>query len=183
MTPPYVCAILIAGWVLWVTPFLLSRRTGTQAQRIDKRARWGIVIQAVGYTLLLQGKFWQRSPQAWQTALAIFLFAIAAVISWTASRALGRQWRFDAGLNADHELVMAGPYRFVRHPIYASMFSVLLGTGFLMSPWWLFIPAIILFVIGAEIRVRIEDKLLAAHFGDKHAEYRRRVFAYISFLR
>ncbi len=183
MTPAYVYAILTAGWVLWVTPFLLSRRTGTQAQRIDKRARWGIVIQAVGYTLLLQGKFWLRSPRPWQIALAIFLFAIAALISWTASRALGRQWRFDAGLNADHELVMAGPYRFVRHPIYASMFSVLLGTGFLMTPWWLFIPAIILFLIGTEIRVRIEDKLLAAHFGAKFDAYKKSVPAYVPFLR
>ena len=169
--------------MLWVTPFFLSRRTGTQAQRIDKRARWGIVAQAVGYTLLLQGRFWLRSPQAWQIAVSVLLFAIAALISWTASRALGRQWRFDAGLNADHELVMAGPYRFVRHPIYASMFSVLLGAGFLTTPWWLFIPAIILFLIGTEIRVRIEDKLLAAHFGAKFDAYRKSVPAYVPFLR
>jgi len=78
---------------------------------------------------------------------------------------------------------MAGPYRFVRHPIYASMFSVLLGAGFLTTPWWLFIPAIILFLIGTEIRVRIEDKLLAAHFGAKFDAYRKSVPAYVPFLR
>jgi protein-S-isoprenylcysteine O-methyltransferase Ste14 len=183
VTPPYIYAILAAGWVLWVVPFFLVRRKRTETNRIDKRARWGIVITGVGYALLWQGKFWLRLPQLWQIALSTLLFAIAALISWTALRALGRQWRLDAGLSADHELVMAGPYRFVRHPIYASMFCVLLGTGFLMTPWWLFVPAIILFVMGTEIRVRIEDKLLAARFGDSHTEYRRRISAYIPFLR
>ena len=56
-------------------------------------------------------------------------------ISWTG--ALGRQWRIDAGLSADHQLITSGPYRFVRHPIYTSMLSILLGTGFLITPWWL----------------------------------------------
>jgi protein-S-isoprenylcysteine O-methyltransferase Ste14 len=169
--------------MLWVFPFFLVRRKRTEANRIDKRARWGIAITVVGYALLWQGKFWLRPLRPWQIALSILFFVIAGLISWTATRALGRQWRLDAGLSADHELVMAGPYRFVRHPIYASMFCMLLGTGFLMTPWWLFVPAIILFVIGTEIRVRIEDRLLATHFGDRHAEYRHSVSAYIPFLR
>ena len=44
--------------------------------------------------------------------------------------ALGRQWRIDAGLNSDHELVQSGPYRIVRHPIYTSMLCLLLR-----RPW------------------------------------------------
>ena len=32
-------------------------------------------------------------------------FAMAVALSWSSTRALGIQWRFDAGLNAEHELV------------------------------------------------------------------------------
>jgi protein-S-isoprenylcysteine O-methyltransferase Ste14 len=98
-----------------------------------------------------------------------------------ADRALGRQWRIDAGLSADHELITSGPYRFVRHPIYTSMLGVLLGTGLLSTPWWLLLPSLLLFVIGTEIRVRIEDNLLASQFGDRFTEYQKRIPANIPF--
>jgi protein-S-isoprenylcysteine O-methyltransferase Ste14 len=76
---------------------------------------------------------------------------------------------------------MSGPYRFVRHPIYTSLLCILLGTGFLITPWRLLLPAILLFVIGTEIRVRIEDNLLASQFGDRFSEYKKHVPAYIPF--
>jgi protein-S-isoprenylcysteine O-methyltransferase Ste14 len=98
-------------------------------------------------------------------------------------RALGRQWRIDAGLNPDHELVTSGPYRVVRHPIYTSMLCVLSGTGFLIAPLPILLLSTLVFIAGAEIRMRIEDKLLASRFGERFEDYRRRVPAYIPFVR
>jgi len=40
-----------------------------------------------------------------------------------------------------------------------------------------------LFIIGTEIRIRIEDRLLAGNFGDEFHRYRQRVWAYVPFLR
>jgi protein-S-isoprenylcysteine O-methyltransferase Ste14 len=179
--PAYAYAILVVGWLIWLTPFFRAKRTEKPAKQVDRRARWGILLVGIAYSLLLQGRFWERSPKPWQVALSIVLFALASLLSWTGARALGRQWRIDAGLSADHELVMSGPYRLVRHPIYTSLLCILLGTGFLITPWRLLLPAILLFVIGTEIRVRIEDNLLASQFGDRFSEYKKRVPAYIPF--
>jgi len=181
--PAYAYAILVAGWLLWMTPFALIKRSGNPAKHIDRRARWGVVIVAIGYSLLWQGKFWLRHPQSWQMILAIVFFALGILLSWTSTRALGRQWRIDAGLSSDHELIMAGPYRFVRHPIYTSMLCVLLATGFVVTPLPLFLLAIVVFVFGTEIRVRIEDKLLASQFGDTFQRYQENVPAYVPFLK
>jgi protein-S-isoprenylcysteine O-methyltransferase Ste14 len=181
--PAYAYAILVAGWLFWLTPFFRARQGEKPAKQLDRRARWGILLVAVAYCLLWQGHFWERSPQPWQVALSIVSFVLASVLSWTGARALGRQWRIDAGLSAEHELITSGPYRLVRHPIYTSMLGVLLGTGSLITPWWLFVPSILLFIIGTEIRVRIEDNLLASHFGEQFVEYQRRVPAYIPFLK
>jgi protein-S-isoprenylcysteine O-methyltransferase Ste14 len=104
-------------------------------------------------------------------------------LSWASIRNLGPQWRLDAGLNADHQLVRTGPYRFVRHPIYASMFAMLLATGFVVASWPLLLAAIVIFLIGTEIRVRIEDALLASRFGDQFHTYERSVPAYIPLVR
>ncbi len=179
--PPYAYATLVLGWLIWLTPFFRARQTEKPAKQVDRRARWGILLVAVAYTVLWQGRFWERSPRPWQVMFSIVFFVLASLLSWTGARALGRQWRIDAGLSDDHELITSGPYRFVRHPIYTSMLGVLLGTGSLVTPWWLFLPALLLFIIGTEIRVRIEDRLLASQFGERFAEYQKRVPAYIPF--
>lgn len=181
--PGYAYAIAAAGWLIWVAPFFLNKRNTQAPVKLDRHARWGMVFQGVAYSLLWQNKFWERSPEAWQTGLSVLFFALAGVFSWSGTRALGRQWRFDAGLSADHELVRSGVYRVVRHPIYTSMLWVLLGTGFLFTPVPMLLIALLVFMIGTEIRVRIEDRLLASRFGAEFRKYQRSVPAYIPFLK
>lgn len=139
------------------------------------------MLQGIAYSLLWQSKFWERSPEPWRMALSVLFFALAGLFSWSGARALGRQWRFDAGLSADHELVRSGVYRVVRHPIYTSMLFVLLGTGFIFTPLPMLVVAVLVFIIGTEIRVRIEDGLLASRFGAEFHQYRRSVPAYLPF--
>jgi protein-S-isoprenylcysteine O-methyltransferase Ste14 len=63
------------------------------------------------------------------------------------------------------------------------MFGMLLATGFAKT-WWPFLVAgVILFVIGTEIRVRAEEKLLGARFGEEFALYKSQTPAYLPFLR
>jgi protein-S-isoprenylcysteine O-methyltransferase Ste14 len=175
--------MIAIGWLFWLFPFFRVNRQKQPAKRLDKRARWGILLVGLSYGLLWQGQFWKHPPRIWQFALSALFFAFGALLSWTATRALGRQWRMDAGLTDDHQLITSGPYRFVRHPIYTSMLCVLLATGSLLSPWWLFLPAVVVFLIGTEIRVRIEDRLLASQFGEQALEYQRRTAAYIPLLK
>jgi protein-S-isoprenylcysteine O-methyltransferase Ste14 len=166
--------------------FLLAaaKRPGGRPAKLDRRARWGMPLIAVAYTLVWQGSFWTRSPGLWRIVISSLLFAAASILSWTSTHALGRQWRLDAGLNSDHELVRSGPYRLIRHPIYTSMLCMLLGTGLLLvTPLTLLLPSLLFLIIGTEIRVRIEEKLLAAQFGHEFLDYRRRVPAYIPFLK
>jgi protein-S-isoprenylcysteine O-methyltransferase Ste14 len=63
------------------------------------------------------------------------------------------------------------------------MLCILLGTGTLITPWWLFLASLLVFLAGTEIRVRIEDRLLASHFGERFQEYKSSVSAYIPFVR
>jgi protein-S-isoprenylcysteine O-methyltransferase Ste14 len=58
-----------------------------------------------------------------------------------------------------------------------------LGTGFMIAPLPVFLLSTLLFVIGTEIRVRIEDALLVSRFGDQFRDYQRTVPAYIPFLK
>jgi protein-S-isoprenylcysteine O-methyltransferase Ste14 len=182
-------AVLGIGWLVWAVPFILIRlkRNKSTPQQIDRRARWGIVFQGVAFFLVWYGRFGTHTSAGpggvWRIPFAIVFFSLADLLSWTSFRALGRQWRFDAGLNADHELVQSGMYRIVRHPIYLSMIALMLGTGFLRAPLPVLAIALVLSLIGTEIRVRIEDGLLASRFGEQFTTYQKRVPAYVPFVR
>lgn len=178
----YVYVILAVGWLLWFVPFFRKWNMSETRTR-DRRSRWGLLLQVVAYALLWLGRFWLNQPALWRVVLSAVLMAVAALLSWTATKALGKQLRFVAAVGDDHELIRTGPYAVIRHPIYASMLAVFLGTGVVITPTALFLPAVVLFLIGTEIRVRTEDHLLASHFGDQFDAYRQSVSAYIPLIR
>lgn len=178
----YVCVILLAAWLGWFMAFPWRKRR-RRAQRINRQARWGILLEGTGLSIIWQDEFWMSEPGWLITMPATFLLATAVFLAWAGVRALGHHWRIDAGLNADHRLILGGPYAYVRHPIYASMLCLLLGTGVMISSWPWLLAATLLFLIGTEIRVQVEDRLLAAQFAKEFADYKRRVPAYIPWIR
>ena len=175
--------MLAIGWLLWFLPFALNGWNFKPPERQDRRARWGLLLQAIAYSLLWQSSFWLRSLTLWRTALATLFFLFAAGLSWAGVRALGKNLRFDAAIGVDHQLVQSGVYQWLRHPIYASMFCLLLATGFLFTPALLLLIAVVVFIVGTEIRVRIEDALLLSRYGELAREYQRSVSAYLPLLR
>ena len=175
--------ILAVGSVAWFAPFLLHRRGGTAPQKVNRRARRGVLLVGAGYAVPWQAAFWARPAEGWRVGVAALCLAFACLFSWSAARALGRHWRIEAGLNADHELVQTGVYGLVRHPIYTSMLFVMVGTCLMVAPLYLLPVSVVLYVLGTEVRVRAEEALLAERFGEAFQAYRRRVPAYIPFLR
>lgn len=188
MSPLQVIAIieLMGCWILWSLAFIKPRKqaAGQQAVVTAPASKWGILLQSFGFLLawLYVGPMGFQKPTA-SIIASMILGPVSVTLAWFATRHLGKQWRFQAALSADHELVQTGPYRFVRHPIYASMLGMLLAVGLVWTWWPRFIAAIIFFLAGTEVRVRAEDRLLEERFQDAFVAYRSRVRAYIPGLR
>lgn len=192
--------VLLLSWILWLTVFVRRhmRAAGPQAVVTAPVARWGILLEGLGFFLVWSFPAvdwsgatikigwlpsWGGPWQAPFVVLSMILGPAAVLLAWSALRHLGKQWRIQAGLSADHVLVKTGPYRFVRHPVYASMLLMLLATAFAVSWWPILFPALALFLAGTDIRIRAEDGLLASRFQEEFRDYRSRVAAYIPFLR
>jgi len=178
---------LIALWILWALPLLLRRAHSRGDRRRAKTAPiaiLGIILQAPAYPIVWSTRYFLTHPlESWRLVSSLALGIIALLLIWSALPALGKQWRMQAGVYEDHVLVQTGAYRFVRHPIYASMLALLLATGLVRASLAACGVATILMIIGTEIRVRAEDRLLAGHFGREFTEYKERVRAYLPFLR
>jgi protein-S-isoprenylcysteine O-methyltransferase Ste14 len=173
-------------WLAWAWPFAF------RAPHYQKRPSITAMVPTFA-GLLLEGAaifiaFTFRlppghSPGPVRILASMVAGPIAAALSWTSVEHLGKQFRVNAGLYEDHELVRTGPYAIVRHPIYSSILAILLSTILLLTPWRWAAVSLALFVAGTEIRVRTEDRLLASRFGQEFAEYRKKVPAYIPFVR
>ncbi len=167
---------------VWAWPFFHAHR-GPKSRAVATRTApsvAGLALQTLGYAIALT-HFAAAGP--FRLALSVLLAAGAPALSWTAVRHLGKQWRIQAGLYQDHELVRTGPYALVRHPVYASMLLLLLSALCLGTRWPWPLAALAVFVAGTELRVRAEDALLRGAFGRNFEEYRARVPAYLPFLR
>lgn len=72
-------------------------------------------------------------------------------------------------------LVLGGPYRFTRNPMYLGMLLLYLGGTLLMNTaWTLPLLPLVLWILHRAV-IRREEGYLAAKFGPEYDEYRRRV--------
>jgi protein-S-isoprenylcysteine O-methyltransferase Ste14 len=176
---------LVLCWVVWSLAFVKAgRKAAGQKKTVRAPAsRWGIFLEMVGFALTfsyVRPTVFHKSPLS--VILSMILGPLSVALAWSATRHLGKQWRYEAALSEDHELIQTGPYAWVRHPIYASMFGMLLASGFCWTWWPMFVAAILVFLAGTEIRVRAEEHLLAERFKHSFSAYRSRVPAYIPFI-
>lgn len=177
---------LFAGWLVWSLAFVRPSRQAADRTEVAKArsSRWGIGLVMLGFALV-----WAYvrpagfHKPAWSLIVSMLLAPPSVALAWWATRHLGKQWRYQAALRADHELIQTGPYTVIRHPIYTSMLGMVLVTGFCWTWWPLFVAAVVVFLLGTEIRVRAEDRLLAERFGELFAAYRKRVPAYVPLIR
>jgi protein-S-isoprenylcysteine O-methyltransferase Ste14 len=107
--------------------------------------------------------------------LAGVAFAIWARV-WIAGN-----WSSDVTLKHDHELIVDGPYAFVRHPIYTGILLGFLGTALAVGEWRGLL-AILFAAVAYWRKLGIEETVMRGQFGEAYARYAARVPALIPFV-
>ena len=105
--------------------------------------------------------------------LGVFLYVAGGALRIWPVFVLGRRFSGLVAIQPGHELVTDGPYRFIRHPSY-------LGAIILMVGWALAFRSGAGVILAMGIippllaRIRSEEALLHAQFGDQYDAYCRR---------
>lgn len=77
-----------------------------------------------------------------------------------------------------HELVTsAGPYRWIRHPLYTTGIALFVALGLMAANWFVLGMASIALLAIRTVVVPREERELVARFGSGYEEYRRRTGA------
>ena len=75
--------------------------------------------------------------------IGLILCAIGMVILVLGRRYLGRNWSQTVAVKKDHELVTTGPYRYIRHPMYAGGLLASIGSAIVAGGAWIFLLVIL----------------------------------------
>jgi protein-S-isoprenylcysteine O-methyltransferase Ste14 len=114
--------------------------------------------------------------------VGIVLGVTGVLLTFGAQLAMGDAWRIGVDPEERTELVIGGPFKLVRNPIYSAMIPTVFGLA-LMVPSVLAIAAFLTLVMALELQVRLveEPYLLQVH-GDAYAEYAARVGRFVPAL-
>jgi type IV secretory pathway VirJ component/protein-S-isoprenylcysteine O-methyltransferase Ste14 len=106
----------------------------------------------------------------------LVMLAAAALAAWVLT--VFRSWRLAARLEHGHELCTAGPFRWVRHPIYLAMNLLALGS-WLWAPTAAVALGVVLVALAGDWRARTEERLLHGAFGASYDRYRRQASRFL----
>lgn len=81
------------------------------------------------------------------------------------------------------QLVVEGPYRYVRNPMYVAVLTIVLGQTLWHASLWLVLYGVVAWGVMATFVRRYEEPALRARFGSDYATYRAAVPAWIPRLR
>lgn len=122
-----------------------------------------------------------HSPWIFWTGIGV-MFAGLWFRQW-AIRELGRAFSIVVTVHEEQQLVRTGPYRILRHPTYTGALIWFLGVGLTFGN----LPGLAAAVgfpllIGYRRRIRIEEAVLQAAWGDAYREYMRRTYRLVPFV-
>lgn len=162
-----------------VADALLARRLAGGSDQADRATCRLLVTSLTTNTLFGFACVWLpwgRFHVPGLAPAALLLGACGLGLRWAAIARLGRLFTWRVAILEEHPLVTDGVYRWVRHPSYTG--GLLAAAGVLLAlgnaiPLALFAATHLPLVLH---RVRIEEQVLAAHFGDAWQAYSGRTW-------
>jgi protein-S-isoprenylcysteine O-methyltransferase Ste14 len=185
MTPAlskFVLVMLAIGWFLIRYEYARRSRRET-VQRSDRGPRetalllislTGLGILPLAYVATAIPHFAAYTFHPIQAWLGLFVAIATLVMFHLTHRALGRNWSVSLDVRENHQLVTAGIYRRVRHPMYSAFWLWAIAQALLLPNWVAGFSGLVGFGILFFGRVAREERMMLETFGDSYRAYMAR---------
>jgi protein-S-isoprenylcysteine O-methyltransferase Ste14 len=185
---PRVSVLISAGlWlamdVYWSLAETKRHETKTKESANSRRVHGLLTTGALVLLFApIRGLTEQFVPDTLTTAVVGLGIQIAFNLFYLYARLyLGKLWSGAITIMAGHELIQTGPYRFLRHPMYTGILGMAVGTA-IVSGQYHALLGVPLFVLAYVRKIRMEERVLAAEFGEPYVAYRQRTAALIPWV-
>ena len=184
---PWLLTLMLLGIFAVGLPWFVRHDPGLLQERLNSAGsgapRWDRLLLGIYRVLVLvlvvtaaldAGRFkWSNMPAALQASGGVAVVAAVAVIWWCISvnhfLALHARIQGERG----QTVVQAGPYQYVRHPMYTSLIVLTLGLALFLGSWLALVPAGLIGIIFV-LRTLFEDQMLTTGL-DGYRAYADRV--------
>jgi protein-S-isoprenylcysteine O-methyltransferase Ste14 len=179
--------------VVWIAFLLYWRIKAADTKTTQRRepAASGI-LRILAFLIVILLLSTTRIPlpwlyrQLWPSGIWPFWIGAAVTVAgllfaaW-ARQLLGRNWSSSVAIKQDHELITAGPYTLVRHPIYTGILTGFLGNAIALSQVRGVIGFVLIFAV-LWAKLRMEEEWMRSQFGETYATYAHRTAALVPYL-
>jgi len=124
--------------------------------------------------------FEAAEPIRW---LGILMSSLGAAGEIWAAIALGASYSPLLTVAEERVVVEAGPYRWIRHPLYAFFLPLMAGWGLAARNWFILGTGTILIVVLTRVRVALEETMMLEGFGESYRRYMTRTGRFLPRLR
>jgi protein-S-isoprenylcysteine O-methyltransferase Ste14 len=176
----YSWAVLAAIWLVTMPFTKRTEQSLTGKSLAVQRTIFLVGFFLIGSDYFRQGwlgHYFLREYRPVQTVGLAFTAAGCLFAIW-ARLILGANWSGTARVKEGHELIVKGPYRLVRHPIYTGIMFACIGTTLAIGEWGCLLGLVVI-LLGLAIKMAQEERLMLATFPQAYPQYRRRVKALI----
>ncbi|PZM16496.1 protein-S-isoprenylcysteine O-methyltransferase [Rhizobium tubonense] len=162
-------------------PIVSNRRTGSEAVGLAA-ALAGLAIVPGFYVATSWPAAADYAPRLWAIVIGTILLCAAMWVFRRTHKQLGRNWSITLEIRKQHELICAGPYSLVRHPMYTSFLLMGLSQAFLLSNWVAGMAGLIGFGVLFIVRVDKEERMMLEVFGPRYRAYMAKTKRIIPYL-
>jgi protein-S-isoprenylcysteine O-methyltransferase Ste14 len=171
---------ILSGWLLFRRDPELFKERLTTASNVPQ---WDLLIARGNRILepiflvtaaLDAGRFrWSAVPVVVQVIGTAAVVAAVRVVWWCAAANHFLSTRSRIQSERGHVVVQHGPYRFVRHPMYAARTVFILGVALMLGSWIALVPAALIALL-LVLRTSLEDRMLTMELPG-YRDYAKRV--------
>ncbi|MDN4592472.1 protein-S-isoprenylcysteine O-methyltransferase, partial [Polycladomyces subterraneus] len=103
---------------------------------------------------------------SWMGWAGVVVLVIALWLFWRSHIDLGQNWSPTLELRKGHQLITSGVYKYIRHPMYASMGLWGVAQVLLLHNWIAGWSSLLLFSLLYFLRVPREEQMMLNQFGE-----------------
>jgi len=149
----------------------------TSALGILAALTFGAVFIYLVYPPLLRWSALEiAAPVRW---IAIVISCLGAAGEVWAAISLGTSYSPTLRVAKERVVVTAGPYRWIRHPLYAFGLPMMAGWGVAADSWFILATGTILITVLMIIRVPREEAMMLEGFGESYRAYMTRTGRFV----
>lgn len=178
--------VLLQLAVLLIIPGVGGNRGGEKGTATHQRVTL-LLLQLVPLGIVLAAPFSDRravgvlAESAVVRCAGLGLYAIGFIGMHWAEAFLDKQFSVEVAIQADHQLITSGPYRYLRHPRYLGIVLFTAGIALVFRSWMALILVAVLALV-LLYRIHNEEVLMHQAFGAAWEAYAKRTWRLIPFV-